>query len=112
MQQRTCREMISGFWRAKKRHIEDSGNGEMILVACILMKLKKFSGWTKRSCQILKAGVMAKRQAVASKEKGHPRMEKLTEAIISSSHIRIFAKQMNMVKNNRGNEKWKGKYIF
>jgi hypothetical protein len=56
--------------------------------------------------------VVAKRQAVASREKGHPRMEKLTEAIISSSHSRIFAKLMNMVKNNGRNEKWKGKYIF
>ena len=85
--------MISGFWRAKKRHIEDSGNGEMIMVSCILMKLKKCSGWTRRSCQLLNTEIMAKRQDTASRGKGHLRMEELTEAINSSVHSRVFAIQ-------------------
>jgi hypothetical protein len=38
---------------SKERHMEDSGNGEMTLVSCILMKLKRSKGWTKRSCQVL-----------------------------------------------------------
>jgi hypothetical protein len=58
--------MKSGFWRAKKRHIEDSGNGEMIMVSCILMKLKRCSQWTRRSCQLLNIGAITKRQEVTS----------------------------------------------
>ena len=81
---------------SKERHIEDSGNGEMIMVSCILMKLKRCSGWTRRSCQLLNTGAMAKRQEVASRGKGHLRMEELTEAINSISHNRLFAMQRNM----------------
>jgi hypothetical protein len=90
MQQGTCRGMISGFWRGKKRHIEDSGNGEMKMVSCILMKLKRCSGWTRRSCQLLNIRVMTKRHEVASREEGNLRMENLTEAINYSSHSRPF----------------------
>ena len=60
---------------SKERHIEDSGNGEMIMVSCILIILKRCSGWTRRSCQLLHRGMMTKRQEVANREKGHPRME-------------------------------------
>ena len=43
---------------------------------------------------------MTKRQEVASREKGHLRMEVLTEAINSSSHIRLFAMQWNREQDN------------
>jgi hypothetical protein len=65
------------------------------------MKLKRCSGWTRRSCQLLNTGVLAKRQEVTSREKGHLRIEELTEAISSSSHIRDFAMQWNMDKDKR-----------
>ena len=89
-------------------HIDDSGNGEMIMVSCILMKLKRCSGWTRRSCQLLNTGEMAKMQEVASRGKGHLIMEELTKAINSSSHNRLFAMQWNRDKDKRevakGNE--------
>jgi hypothetical protein len=50
---------------------------------------------------------MTKRQEVASRGKGHLRMEELTEAINSSSHFRVFAIQWNMDKDKR--ESGKGK---
>ena len=50
---------------------------------------------------------MTKRLEVASREKGHLRMEEWTEAINSSSHIRLFAIQWNRDKDKR--ESGKGK---
>jgi hypothetical protein len=44
---------------------------------------------------------MTKRQEIASREKGHLRMEELTEAINSSSHSRLFAMHWNMDKDKR-----------
>jgi hypothetical protein len=95
---------------SRDRHLEDSGNGEMIMVSCILMTLKRCSGGTSRSCQLLNTGVMTKWQEVASREKGHLRMEELTEAINSSSQSRIFCNaveygQGQMVKWQRQIEK-------
>ena len=55
---------------SKERHIEDSGNGAMKMVSCILMKLQRCSGWTRRSCQLLNTGVMTKRQDVSSRKNG------------------------------------------
>ena len=61
--------MISGLWKAKKVLIEGSGNGEMTIVICILMKLKRYSGWTQRNHQYLKTGIMSRGQAAGSREK-------------------------------------------
>ena len=47
-----------------------------------------------------------KRAGSCKQRKGHLRMEKLTKAINSSSHIRICAMQIKWIKDNRGNEKW------
>jgi hypothetical protein len=44
---------------------------------------------------------MTKRQEIASRGKGHLRMEELTEAINSSSHSRLFAMHWNMDKGKR-----------
>jgi hypothetical protein len=93
--------MISGFWRAKKRHIEDSGDEEMIMVSQILMKLKRCSGWTRRSCQLLNTEVMTKRQEVACRGNGRLIMEDVTKAINSSSHSRLFAMQWNRYTDKR-----------
>jgi hypothetical protein len=79
----------------------------MIMVSSILMKLKRCSGWTRRSCQLLNTGVMAKRQEVASRGKGYLIMEEITKAINSSSQIRLFAMQWNREKDKR--ESGKGK---
>ena len=67
--------MIPGLWKAKKVLIEGSGNGEMTMVKCILMKLKRYSGWTQRNLQYLKTGIMSRGQAAGSREKDHFRME-------------------------------------
>ena len=75
MLQRTSRRMIPGLWKAKKVLIEGSGNGEMTMVSCILMKLKRYSGWTQRNHQYLKTGIMSRGQTARSREKDHFRME-------------------------------------
>jgi hypothetical protein len=44
---------------------------------------------------------MTKRQEIASRGKGHLRMEELTEAINSSSHSKVFVTHWNMDKDKR-----------
>ena len=55
---------------------------------------------------------MTKRQEVTSREKGYVRMEELTEAIISSRHIRLLAMQWNRDKDNRASGKGKSTNVL
>jgi hypothetical protein len=60
----------------------------------------------------MNTGVMTKRQEVASREKGYPRMEELTEAINSSSYIRLFAIKWNRDKGKMESGNGKSRKVF